>query len=118
MLRVLTTLGVVSLLLLLLLPFQNSADLRSNGKRHLVLTNTTRQPISEVYVADDDHTSNWQEDVLGSEFLLPGRSVLVDIHEDENGNCFVDVKEILDNGSSIISRRLNSCDEGDPGLVP
>ena len=55
------------------------------GERHIVLTNNTHQPITEIYVADDG-TDNWQEDGLGSEFLLPGNSVSVDI-DDQNGNC-------------------------------
>jgi hypothetical protein len=46
------------------------------GERHIVLTNNTHQPIIEIYVADDG-TDNWQEDGLGSEFLLPGNSVSV-----------------------------------------
>lgn len=98
------------LFLMLLFLFHSSAELPgSSGKRHLVLTNKTRQPIIEVHVADDDRASNWQRDVLGPEFLFPGRSKFIDVNEDKNGNCLVDVKMILDNGSNIIFRHLDSC---------
>jgi hypothetical protein len=77
------------------------------GERHIALTNNTHQPIIEIYVADDG-TDNWQEDGLGSEFLLPGNSVSVDI-DDRNGNCRVDIKIVLDNGLSLVHRGVNAC---------
>jgi hypothetical protein len=45
---------------------------------------------------------------LGLEFLLPGSSVSVDV-DDRNGNCRVDVKTVLDNGSNLVYRRVNAC---------
>ena len=69
--------------------------------------NNTHQPITEIYVADDG-TDNWQGDGLGSEFLLPGNSVSVDI-DDQNGNCRVDIKTVLDNGSILVHRGVNAC---------
>jgi hypothetical protein len=77
------------------------------GERHIVLTNNTSQPIIEIYVADDG-TNNWQEDGLGSELLLPGNSVSVDI-DDQNANCRVDIKIVLDNGLSLVHRGVNAC---------
>jgi hypothetical protein len=77
------------------------------GERHIVLTNNASQPLIEIYVADDG-TDNWQEDGLGSEFLLPGNSVSVDI-DDQNANCRVDIKTVLDNGSSLVRRGVNAC---------
>jgi hypothetical protein len=50
----------------------------------------------------------WQEDLLGLQFLLPGRSVSVDV-DDRNGNCRVDVKTVLSNGSSLVYRGVNAC---------
>jgi hypothetical protein len=82
-----------------------------SGERHLVLANNTGQTIVEVYVADDDRTGNWQEDVLESGFLLQEKSVLVDIHEDHNGNCMVEVEAVLDDGSSRVLHHLNACYE-------
>ena len=78
-----------------------------SGERHVVLTNNTRELIVEIY-ASDDGAENWQEDLLGSEFLLPGRSVIFDV-DDRNGNCRVDVKTVLDNGSDLVKRGVNAC---------
>jgi len=78
-----------------------------SGDGHVVLTNNTREQIIEIYVSDD-HTDNWQEDLLGLEFLLPGSSVSVDV-DDRNGNCRVDVKTVLSNGSSRVYRGVNAC---------
>jgi hypothetical protein len=78
-----------------------------SGDGHFVLTNNTREQIIEIYVSDD-RTDNWQEDLLGLEFLLPGSSVSVDV-DDPNGNCRVDVKTVLSNGSSLVYRGVNAC---------
>ena len=96
---------------LLLFLFQSAAGAPAySGKRHLVLTNNTRDPIAELYLSDD-RAGNWQEDLLGSEFLLPGKSVSVQI-DDRNGNCRVDVKTVFDNGSHLVNRGINACRDG------
>jgi hypothetical protein len=96
---------------LLLLLFQSAASAPAHsGKRHLVLINNTRDPIAEIYLSDD-RAGNWQEDLLGSEFLLPGNSVSVDV-DDRNGNCRVDVKTVFDNGAHLVNRGINACHDG------
>jgi hypothetical protein len=81
------------------------------GERHVILTNDTRQPIVEIYVSDDGDDA-WQQDLLGSDFLLPGNSLLVDLL-DPNGNCRVDVKTVRNDGSSHIEHGVRVClDEG------
>lgn len=100
---------VVTALLLFL--FQSAVGSPAHsGERHLVLTNNTRDPIAEIYLSDD-RAGNWQEDLLGSEFLLPGKSVSVEI-DDRNGNCRVDVKTVFDNGSHLVNRGINACRDG------
>jgi hypothetical protein len=81
-----------------------------SGERHVVLTNNTHERIIEIYVSDD-RTNNWQEDLLGLEFLLAGSSVSVDV-DDRNGNCRVDVKTVLSNGSSLVYQGVNACLDG------
>jgi hypothetical protein len=91
--------------------FQNAAGSSAHsGERHVVLTNNTRDPIAELFVSDD-RAGNWQQDLLGSEFLLPGRSVSIDI-DDRNGNCRIDVKTVFDNGSHLVNRGVNACHDG------
>lgn len=92
----------------LLFLFQSTAvPPAHSGEQHVVLINNSRQTIIEIYVSDDG-TDNWQEDLLGLEFLLSGSSVSVDV-DDRNGNCRVDVKTVLDNGSSLVNRSVNAC---------
>jgi hypothetical protein len=97
----------------LLFLFQGATGPPARGEeRHVLLTNNTRQPIVEIYVSDDG-AGNWQADLLGSDFLPPGGSVLLDI-EDRNGNCRVDVRTVLDDGSELVSHGVNVCRaEGD-----
>jgi len=93
---------------LLLFMFQSAGCAPAHsGERHVVLTNNTREPVAELFLSDD-RTGNWQQDLLGSEFLRPGKSVSVDI-DDRNGNCRVDVKTVFDNGSHIVNRGVNAC---------
>ena len=104
MLNVSNTVVAASLLFLSQSPAGPPAH---SGDGHVILTNNTRQPIVEIYVSDDG-AAHWQDDLLGSEFLLPGRSVFFDV-DDRNGNCKVDVKAVLDNGSDLIKRGVNAC---------
>ena len=106
----LNSLNTVVMALLLFL-FQSAAGAPAHsGERHLVLTNNTRDPIAEVYLSDD-RAGNWQDDLLGSEFLLPGGSVSVDF-DDRNGNCQVDLKTVFDNGAHLVNRGVNACHDG------
>jgi len=109
MLNTLTTAVAATSLLLL---FQGATGPPAQGgERHVLLTNDTREPIVEIYISDPG-ASNWQSDLLGSEFLAPGGSVLVDV-DDGDGRCRVDVKTVLDDGENLVNRGVNVChDEG------
>ena len=98
-----TALATASLLVLL----EPAGPPAHGGERHVVLTNSTREPIVEIYVSDTG-TGNWQADLLGADFLLPGQSVLVDV-DTRSGSCRVDVKTVLDDGSTRVSRGVNVC---------
>ena len=92
--------------------FQSAAGpAADSGERHVVLTNHTRHPIVEIYVSDDG-ADYWQEDRLRSEPLLPGKSLMIDV-DDPNGNCRVDVKTVLDNGSELVTRGIHACRHAD-----
>jgi hypothetical protein len=107
---------VVAASLVFLFQSANVAHAQS-GDRHVVFTNNARERIIEIYVSDDG-TDNWQVDLLGLEFLLPGSSVSIDV-DDRNGNCRVDVKTVLSNGSSFVYRGVNAClAEGHAVLIP
>jgi hypothetical protein len=101
----------------LLFLFQSAAvPPAHSGDLHVLFTNNSRERIIEMYVSDDG-ADNWQEDLLGLEFLLPGSSVSVDVN-DRNGNCRVDVKAVLDSGSTLVNRGVNACyTEGHAALI-
>lgn len=99
----------------LLIQVQSAGDPSGHaGERQVVFLNNTRVPVVEIYVSDDnryvrdDKREDWQQDLLGSEFLLPDNSVSLYIN-DQNGNCRVDLKVVFDNGATFVSRSLNIC---------
>ena len=107
---------VVAVSLLFLFQSANEPPAQSSD-RHVVFTNNARERIIEIYVSDDG-TDNWREDLLGLEFLPSGSSVSLDV-DDRNGNCRVDVKTVLSNGSSLVYRGVNACHaEGHAVLIP
>jgi hypothetical protein len=77
------------------------------GDRLLHFTNETRKPIVELH-ASAVGSENWQGDLLGLDYLLPGNSVLVDI-DDRYENCRIDVKIVFDDGSERVSRSVDVC---------
>jgi hypothetical protein len=86
----------------------SAADPPAYGlERHVVVANDTRQAIVEIYLSNIG-TGNWQQDVLGSDFLSPGDSTLVTV-DDRNGQCWFDVKTVLDDGTNLIRRGVDVC---------
>jgi hypothetical protein len=77
------------------------------GTRHFRFTNETGKPIVELHLAAVG-SGNWQEDVLRSDYLPPGDSVLVEI-ADRNESCRVDIEMMLDDGSERVSRGVDIC---------
>lgn len=83
-------------------------------ERHIVFSNQTREAIVEIYVSAAG-ASEWQRDLLGSDFLLPGNSVTVDIDE-SSGRCRVDVKTVLDDGKNLVNRGVDICRAADDAV--
>jgi hypothetical protein len=77
------------------------------AERHVRFANQTREPIVELHVAAAG-SGNWQGDLLGSDYLPPGHSLVVDI-DDRNQSCRVDVKMVLDDGSELVGRGVDIC---------
>jgi hypothetical protein len=78
-----------------------------DSDRLVRFTNEAREPIVELHVSTVG-SENWQDDLLGSSYLLPGNSVVVDI-DDRNENCRIDVKIVFDDGSERVSRSMDVC---------
>ncbi len=99
----------------LLLFFNSATGPPAQGReRHVLLTNNTHEAIVEVHVSDVG-SGNWQPDLLGSDFLMPGGSVSVDV-DDRSGRCRVDVKTVLDDGSDLVNRSVNVCRNEDSAV--
>jgi hypothetical protein len=92
---------------LLLLAYGAIGPPLRGGDRLVRFTNETREPIVELHVSDVGR-ENWEEDLLGWNYLLPGSSVLVEV-DDRNESCRVDVKMVLDDGSERVTRRVDVC---------
>lgn len=75
--------------------------------RHMRVTNETGEPIVELYAAAVG-AGTWQGDLLGRDYLMPGRSVRVDI-EDPDEACRVDLKMVLDDGTVRLDRGVDAC---------
>lgn len=76
-------------------------------ERHVVITNDTHQAIVEIYLSNVG-TQNWQQDILGSDFLTPGSSLIVGI-DDRQGQCRFDLKTVLDDGTDLVRRNVDVC---------
>jgi hypothetical protein len=77
------------------------------GDRLVRFTNESREPIVELHVSSVG-SENWQGDLLGWGYLLPGNSVLVEV-DDRTESCRVDIKMVLDDGSEHVSRSVDVC---------
>jgi hypothetical protein len=73
---------------------------------HLTLTNATRMAIAEIHLANVG-TGNWQDDILGQDFLLPYTSLAVDL--DDRGGCRLDVETVFDDGDIVIRHDVDVC---------
>jgi hypothetical protein len=83
------------------------------GVRQIRLTNETGMPVVELHAAVTG-TGDWQRDLLGRDYLMPGASVLVDIG-DPNEVCRIDLKWVFDDGSERVDRGADIC--GQRGLA-
>jgi hypothetical protein len=75
-------------------------------EQHLLLTNTTRMAIVEIHFSNVG-TGNWQEDILGQDFLAPNTSLAVGI--DDRGGCRLDVETVFDDGTTLIRHDVDVC---------
>ncbi len=75
--------------------------------RSVLVTNEARIAIVEVYAANAG-SGDWQQDILGEDFLQPGQSVLINI-DDGMAYCRYDFKTVFDDGTSVVCRNVEVC---------
>lgn len=54
-------------------------------------------------------TRIWERDILGSDVIPAGRSVVVDLY-DGSGYCRFDLKAVFSNDQVVINERVNICE--------
>ena len=70
--------------------------------------NDTEFTIVEFY-ASNKGTNDWQEDILGTEVLAPGSSVMVNI-DDGTGYCKFDFLAVFEDQDQVVSGDNNICE--------
>ena len=95
--------------LLALLMVAVTASTAFADPRDFTLVNNTGSVISEVYVSPSNLT-DWGEDVLGRDVLLPGENVDIVFQKFTPGNCLYDVKVITDEGNEGELDQVNLCE--------
>ncbi len=77
--------------------------------RDFTLVNSTGTILSEVYVSPSNVT-DWGEDVLGRDVLMPDETVEIVFQKFTPGNCLYDVKVITDEGNEGLLTQVNLCE--------
>lgn len=75
--------------------------------RRVWIANNCNQAMTEFY-ASNAGTGDWEEDILGSDVLMPGRRIRINMR-DGSGYCIFDFKAVFRNGREIIRRNINVC---------
>lgn len=77
-------------------------------ERQVQINNETSFTIVEFY-ASNTGTTDWQEDILGSDVLPAGGTVMIDI-DDGSGYCKFDFLAVFDDGEELVSADNNVCE--------
>lgn len=77
-------------------------------ERKVQINNQTAYDIVEFY-ASNTGTTDWQEDILGTDVLPSGSSVSINI-DDGSGYCKFDFLAVFDDGDKLVSSDNNVCE--------
>lgn len=78
--------------------------------RHVQIVNQTGRTIYRFY-GSNVGTSSWEEDILGTDVLGAGQSVVIDFN-DGTGYCNFDFKIEFADGNSYVDENINVCTVG------
>jgi len=76
--------------------------------RRVQINNNSSYDIVEFY-ASNKGTDSWEEDILGSDILPAGNSVLINI-DDGSGYCKFDFLAVFEDGDKLTSSGNNVCE--------
>ncbi|MGZ9100688.1 MAG: hypothetical protein ACXW3O_13375 [Brevundimonas sp.] len=84
---------------------------RDGLNRRVRIHNNTGWTMTHFY-ASDSRITDWQEDMLGSDVLAAGRSIMMNI-DDGSGACLYDFKARFSNGQELTRFNINVCQIAD-----
>ncbi len=88
-----------------------SANTALAADRHVKVINKTRTAIFAFY-ASRTSTSDWEEDILGDDVIMPGESMRINI-DDQTGACKFDFKAEFEDGDEVIKNGVDVCKVGE-----
>ncbi|HTN61089.1 MAG TPA: hypothetical protein VL147_05985, partial [Devosia sp.] len=76
--------------------------------RRVQINNNTDYDIIEFY-ASNTGTEDWEEDILGSDILPAGDSLVINI-DDGSGYCKFDFLAVFEDDDQVVSNNNNVCE--------
>ena len=99
---------LVAIIMLAALITLNTEQVRADP-RDFTLVNDSRVTITHAYVSPST-TTDWEEDILGSDVLPPGNSVEITFSRfNDSGECTYDIKVLGRDGSEGFLYKINLC---------
>lgn len=80
---------------------------RDGQNRRVRVHNQTGWTMTHFH-ASDSRVDDWQEDMLGSDVLAAGASIVMNI-DDGSGACLYDFRTRFSNGQELTRFRINVC---------
>lgn len=77
--------------------------------RDFELINATGKPIIQVFVAPSN-MDDWGDDILGTGILPAGNAVTIKFARFTEGNCYYDIKVVVDTGGEGELNQVNLCE--------
>jgi len=74
---------------------------------HVDIVNNSPYTVTEFNASNVDR-GRWEEDLLGSSVLRPGRSVRANI-DDGTGHCYYDFRAVFTNGRTLTQYGVDVC---------
>jgi hypothetical protein len=76
--------------------------------RRVTIVNETRFDIVEFYGSNVD-AKTWEEDILGSDILPAGSSVVINF-DDGTGYCLFDFRAVFEDGDVLEEQNVDVCE--------
>lgn len=76
--------------------------------RRVTIVNNTGYTITNFY-GSNTGSKSWEEDILGSDVLPSGSSVVINF-DDDSGYCKFDFKAVFEDGDELVKEAVNICE--------